>query len=147
MYHLPVYGQRLMKINNLPESISLCYYSHGSIDQAVHLLPKHLTPLCLHAGSCPPSTKALDSHVFTCRKLSTFYQSTWLPCVYMQESNKEACCTTLSNGLRYAKRSIMSWVVVIPKEALAWPLFLVWHWLSPPKKKPKNKQTDRKLKL
>ncbi len=47
-------------------------------------------------------------------------------------------------GQRYAKRSLMSWVYVIPKEGpvhVATPaLLLVWHWLFKKKKKKKIKR-------
>ncbi len=47
--------------------------------------------------------------------------------------------TALESGLHYAKRSLMSWVIVIPKEGwtcMAAPiLLLIWRRLSPTNKK------------
>ena len=57
-----------------------------------------------------------DSKIYKIKLHELFTQFTW---------------TTI--GLRYAKRSLMSWIVVIPKEwrarGAAPALLLVWHWL------------------
>ncbi len=63
--------------------------------------------------------------------IARFFYITWLNSSYWIWSVWSDCELEAIHGLRYTKRSPMSWVVVIPKEG--WPrmaaptLLLVWH--------------------
>ncbi len=60
---------------------------------------------------------------------SNWFLSWWIRCYELPESTKGFLLSEYDIGRRYTKRSLMSGVVVIPKEGWAPILLLVWHRL------------------